>query len=390
MRIGVNTLYLVPGEVGGSERYLRNVLQSLAQRPDLELVLFTNQEADGSFRAQFARYPTVEFQRLPVHAAGKLTRLLHEFVRLPRVAGAAHVDLLWCPAYTALPWAPCPQVVTVHDMQYRKFPQDFGLPARLALRILVPWSIHRCARVLAVSEFAKREILACVRVPTGSIHVTLEAADVSFAEPLAPETRRERLRDQTPGDGPYLLCVANTYPHKNVPALVEAFTRIADRIPHRLVLVGIAGRGEALVQKSLQLLPSPDRCVRLHHLRHAQLVALYQGADLFVFPSLYEGFGLPVLEAMKAGTPVIATRRGPMPEVGGECIEYCDGDRDGLAQAMLRALAWSPTERSARITAARCRADTFTWEKTAQATLHCFRAAVQTQGRDCCTAAGAS
>jgi glycosyltransferase involved in cell wall biosynthesis len=260
-------------------------------------------------------------------------------------------------------------VISILDLQYRQFPHDFPPLARLALQILVPWTARRAAGILTLSEFARRQILDGLQLPPARVTVTPLAADPTFGAPIAPEERHRRLAGLLPDATPYLLCVANTYPHKNVPALVEAFARVQDRFPHRLVLVGIAGRDERVVRDRLQRLACRDRVLRLHHLSHDQMVALYQGADAFVFPSLYEGFGLPVLEALQAGVPLVASDAGPIPEVAGPGTTCVPGTADALADAVARVLVLTPQERQARVVVGRRHAATFTWEKTAAATL---------------------
>jgi glycosyltransferase involved in cell wall biosynthesis len=144
---------------------------------------------------------------------------------------------------------------------------------------------------------------------------------------------------------------------------------IAADIPHRLVLVGKAQRGEAALQEALDVGPR-DRITRIDRVEFQHLAALYQRADLFVFPSLYEGFGLPVLEAMQAGTPVLAAREASVPEVGGDCILYTDANSpESLAGSLRDALNLPREKRSELIEAARMRAQTFSWQASATALL---------------------
>lgn len=357
LRLGVNALFYLPGEVGGSETYLLETLRALARRPDPPaLVLFSNAENDARLRAEF---PDAEVAATGTAAANRFARILVEQVRLPRLAKRARVDVLWSPGYTAPAVCPCPQVVSILDVQYKRFPADVSWLAARAMDVLYPLSARRCEAVVAISEFAKAEAVRFLGVPPEKVTPTLLAADPAFGRPAGPPPREV-------AGAPYLLCVAHTYPHKNVGLLVRAFNRIAPEIPHRLALVGKARFGEPEVAAALEKSP-PGRVVRFPGLDLPGLIALYQNADWFAFPSLYEGFGLPVLEAMRAGAPVLTTREASLPEIGGECVRYADGRDEAAFAAALRAAADLPAgERARQIEAARRRAEGFTWDASAE------------------------
>ncbi len=357
LRLGVNALFYLPGEVGGSETYLRETLRALRQLPaPPDLVLFTNAENDGKLRGEFPRAEVVESG---VAATNRFARILAEQIQLPRLVKRSRVDVLWSPGYTAPAFCRCPQVVSVLDMQYKRFPEDVSWLAARTMDVLYPAAARRSAAVVAISEFAKAEIVHFLGLPSDKVTVTLLAADSSFGVPAGPPPLDVQ-------GAPYLLCVAHTYPHKNVDLLVRAFNRLAAEIPHRLVLVGKARFGEAAVATALRDSP-PGRVIRFPGLPWRELIALYQGADGFVFPSLYEGFGLPVLEAMQAGTPVLTTREASIPEIGGDAVRYADGrDEAAFAAALRTALRLPPAERARLIAAARTRAATFTWEASAR------------------------
>jgi glycosyltransferase involved in cell wall biosynthesis len=375
LKIGINALFLIPGEVGGTETYLREVLLAMAQSfVDVEWVLFTNRENDGSLKRIFKQFPKFAFHLLSLKATNRYARIIREQVDLPFRAALCHVDLLWSPGYTAPFFSPCPQVVTIHDMQYKRHPEDLTFIARIATDLLVRSAVRRCQKIIAVSEFSRSEIIQFTRVSSGKIVVIPEAADPLYAEMLSKEEIRKRLAPLFPSDRSYILCVANSYPHKNVHSLIQAFGDILDRVPNDLVLVGKPRLGEPLVQKAITRLPSKDRFHRIDRVDKGQLIALYQGADLFVFPSLYEGFGLPVLEAMLAGTPVIATRKGAIPEVGGDHITYFDADRSGdLSHQMMRLLNLPSDQRRILIRIARTHAESFSWKLTAGRSIACFQ-----------------
>lgn len=375
MKIGINTLFLIPGEVGGTETYLRKTLLAMAKNSaGIEWVLFTNRENDSCLRQIFYQFPHFSFHPLPLRATNRYARIIMEQVDLPFRVALNRADLLWSPGYTAPFFAPCPQVVTIPDMQYRRYPEDLTPLARIVTDILVRMAVRHSRCILAISEFSRREILKFTNAREEAVHAVPLAADPVFAQPIPGDTRRQTLKRLLPTEKPYILCIANTYPHKNVHALVDAFSRIMEKIPHQLVLVGKPRLGEPDVESALRRVPDSSRIRRLSHVEYDDLFALYQGADLFVFPSLYEGFGLPVLEAMMSGVPVLTTRCGSIPEVGGDRVCYFDHtDSADLARQMTHILSWKNDYRNAWIMESQKNASQFSWNRTAEKTMECFK-----------------
>ena len=377
MKIGVNTLFLIPGEVGGTETYLREVLLAMAGiSAGIEWVLFTNRENDGCLRRIFRSFSHFSFHPLPLRATNRYARIIQEQIDLPFRVATCHADLLWSPGYTAPFFSHCPRAVTIPDMQYRRYPEDLTPLARLATDILVRMAAKRCRRVIAISEFSRREILNFTDAREESVRAIPLAADPAFAYPIPEGIRRQKLKELLPSEKPYILCIANTYPHKNVHTLIHAFGGIMEKIPHQLVLVGKPRLGEPAVRSALSMLPDSSRVQRLMRVNDNDLCALYQGADLFVFPSLYEGFGLPVLEAMMSGVPVLTTKCGSIPEVGGDSVRYFDhADTKDLSRQMLEILSWPEEYRKNLILQARNQAERFSWEQTALKTIECLKEA---------------
>jgi glycosyltransferase involved in cell wall biosynthesis len=381
MRIGVNTLFLIPGEVGGTETYLREVLLAMAKSSvGIEWVLFMNRENDRYLRRIFGEFPQFAFHPLPLRATNRYARIIREQIDLPFRVAASRVDLLWSPGYTAPFFAPCPQAVTIPDMQYRRYPEDLTFLARIVTDILVRMAVKRCRCVLAISEFSRREIMTFTHAGEESVRAIPLAADPAFAQPLPEDIKRQRLKRLLPSEKPYILCIANTYPHKNVHSLVESFGRIQEKIPHQLVLIGKPRLGEPDVQKALHKVPDPSRIQRLSRVEYEDLFALYQGADLFVFPSLYEGFGLPVLEAMMSGVPVLTTKCGSIPEVGGDKVCYFDHTSSvDLARQMVQIVSWKDDYRKVRGMEAQKHACQFSWSQTAAKTIECLESVITTR-----------
>lgn len=327
--LGVNTLFHVPGDIGGTETYLRELLLAIAREyPQIRLTLFTSLDNDPLMQRLFAGHEQVATHCLPFRAANRPLRIVLEQLWLPLAVMRSGVEVLWSPGYTAPFWAPCPQVVTVHDLQYKSHPDDLSRLERFTLDALVRMACRRCRKIIAVSEFSKSEIVRFGFAPDDKIVAVLEGVDLSFAETVAAAEVADELRQVLSSNTPYILTVAHTYPHKNVHLLVEAFGLIYKDVPHNLVIVGKERLGEPAVRRAVENLPCPERLIRFPQgVSFPALRYLYQNAAVFVFPSVYEGFGLPVLEAMMAGAPVVTSRMASIPEVAGEhAFFYRNGD----------------------------------------------------------------
>lgn len=352
MRVGVNALFLLPGEVGGSEVYLNELLPAVTRvSASLDIVVFTNRENHACYEG---------YERVPLHvaAASRPKRILFEQTALPRAARRAGVDLLFSAGYTAPLYCALPRATTIFDAQFRAFPRELSLAQRLAYNVLVGGSARTADRVLTLSQFSARELHTRLGIPLKAIAVTPPGLP-SLPEPgVIPESVRR----------PFLLYVSNTYPHKNVPRLAEAFLHIADRIPHSLVIVGRNRGGEP---------PRDERIVRLEGVSREALSALYRQCDAFVNPSRYEGFGFPTLEAMAAGARVIAATTGATTEVAGDAASYFDPvDPIQMADVMLGVLHESREERARFIGKGLERAKLYSWDECARVTVKAFEEAL--------------
>jgi glycosyltransferase involved in cell wall biosynthesis len=379
VKLGVNTLFYLPGEVGGTETYLLELLRALLAGGDFtEVSLFANAENEAILRDLAAEQAAARVVPLGVRARCRPARILAEQTRLRRAVRRAGCEVLWSPGYTPLLWPPCPQVTTLHDLQYRTHPEDLAWPHRLATDFLVRAAVRHSRLLLTGSTHAATEIRRELGVPAARLRMVPHGVDAAFAQPTDPAPWRARLRAAGLGEAePYLLCVAFSHPHKNLHGLVEAFGRLHGEIPHRLVVIGRPQRGEPAFQAAWQRLPDPARVVRLEaRVPGEALIAAFQGADLFVFPSLFEGFGLPVLEAMLAGVPVVTTDATCLPEVsGGHAFTAVGGTPPALAARMREALQEPADRRAARVAAARAHAAAFTWARAATGTAAVLRAA---------------
>jgi len=368
MKIGVNALFMIPGEVGGTETCLRKILPCAAEAfPQDEFIIFANDENRTVLASDLRSCDNVSLVDMRVRATSRWRRALCEQFALPKALRRTGVEALWNPGNAALMYSKIPQATTIYDMQFTRFPEDFSRREHFVIRKLALDALKRSDKVFTISEFSRQEILRNTNTPFNKIEVVPSAASEIFAQRLPDAFIAERIMTLTHASDPYILCVANTYPHKSVETAVAAFGEVAGEIPHRLVLVGKPRRGEAAVAAAIAKLPDPGRVVRLQYVAETDLVALYQGADLFVLPTKYEGFGLPVIEAMTAGVPVVSTREAAVPEVGGDTIEYVHaGDSADFARAIRKVLAFDKETRSAFIERAYARSTKFTWNEAAK------------------------
>lgn len=380
LHLGVNTLFHVPGDVGGTEVYLRELLLAIVQEfPNMPITLFTHLDNDSVMREIFAGKVNVHFERLAFRASVRPLRIILEQLWMPMRVLRSRVNVLWSPGYTTPFWAGCPQVVTIHDLQYKSYPEDLTYLERMTLDLLVRVACRVSQQIICVSEFSKSELVRHRFATPEKIAAILEGVDPSFGEEVKDQEAVREMYKVVPPDKKYILCVAHTYPHKNVHMLVEAFHLIKDKIPHDLVLVGKPRRGEKLLQECLHQ-DGPNQ--RIHRfaegVTYKALKLLYKQADLFVLPSLYEGFGLPVLEAMMSGTPVITSANASLAEVGGDYAFYSKMiNGSELAGKIIEVLACSEKERSDLVCHAQKWAGNFLWERAAHQTVKVLKSSLQ-------------
>ena len=342
VRIGLNLLYLVPGAVGGTEIYARHLVTALAQlRPGDEFVAFAGEEAAPTF----AFPPNVTTHRLPVRAANKPLRIAAEMTLLPAAARRARVDVLHSVGTTSPLVAGCPSVVTIHDLIYEHFPATFPRASRLGLRALVGPGARRATRVHAISEFTKRDVVERLRVPAERVDVVLNGYGIAPAERVTPEDEL-RARFGIGDDERVVLCVSAALEHKNLRRLIEAM----EGVNARLVIAGHPGR-ERLGGATFT-----------GWVDDADLEGLYALASAAVYPSLFEGFGMPALEAMARGVPLACSNATSLPEVTGDAAVLFDPRDVAAMREAIRKVLGS----DALVARGRERAAQFTWERCAR------------------------
>lgn len=372
MRIGLNLLYLVPGEVGGSEIYARELIHQLgALRPDYKFIVYCAREATESVQAE--GWPeNVQVAELAVNARNKPRRVFYELFWLPRRADADGLDVLHSLGQTTPLFGRPARVLTVLDLIFHHFPETFPGLARRGLELLVPAGAKRADRVVAISQATKDDLAETYGIDPAKIDVALLGAGWTEPDSVLTREQIEVENSITLPPGEFALCVASGHRHKNIDRLLEAFAALPRR---SLVLVGRAGMDHDQLVARAEELGIADRTLFTGWISNEALEGLYREARLFVYPTLLEGFGLPVLEAMHRGVPVVCSNTSSLPEVAGDAALIVDPlSTEAIAEGIERVFTDNAL-RAELIARGHEQASRFTWEKCAEATLASYERA---------------
>jgi glycosyltransferase involved in cell wall biosynthesis len=370
VRIGINALLLSdrPGyRRSGVGRYLERLLGALpVALGDDELVAYAGRDVAPPHPSL-----TRSWRRAWVSTERPSLRIVWEHAALPVAARRDRLNVFHGTMGVLPRLLPCPAVVTVHDLAFLRWPDQVPARRYRYLSTAIKAATTRASRIIAVSERTKADIVELLAVDPSRITVTHLGVDARFRPPRTEERaafcERQRLVR------PFVLAVGNLEPRKNLPGLLRAFARLAPEIPHDLVLVGAEGWLTGEIYATLGELRLGERVRMTGFVDDDELPIWYGAADLFIYPSLYEGFGLPVVEAMACGTPVVASNVSSLPEIGGDAIVLVDPTddaaiADGMRRVLTDAAVAGELRRRGRLRAAR-----FTWEKTAERTVAVYR-----------------
>jgi len=319
MRIGINLLYLIPDIVGGTETYARGLLRGLRQvKPDHEIVLFVNRESAGLITDDDRDFTKVV---CPVYASNRKNRYYFEQVKLRQYVQQYKIDLLHSLAYTSPLFLPCPAIVSLPDLNFKAFGSSMPLSRRLVLRLIVWQAVLRSNKVITISNFSREEILGQYHVPPEKVVVTYLAADNDAGEVMANEASEDG-RTMPDLKQPYAVAFSSSTANKNLSGLIKAFgvAKKDHKFIQKLMLIGHQYPIGADVQGCYE----NEDVVWTGYLERQKVLEILRRADFMIYPSFYEGFGLPVLEAMTAGVPVICSNAASIPEVVGDAGVYFD------------------------------------------------------------------
>jgi glycosyltransferase involved in cell wall biosynthesis len=361
----------VPENRGGVGRYVDQLLPALAELgADLAVVCQGRDEAHYG-----ERLPAADVVPAPAAIAGRPARLAWEQAGLPRLARRVGAAVLHCPHYTMPVLSPVPVVTTLHDATFFTHPDVHQGLKRQFFRAWTRTSLRRASRCLVPSQATREELARVTGRVRGQVDVAHHGVDpATFHVPAddAVAGAREHLGLRAPR---YVAFLGTIEPRKNVPALVEGWVRAVAGTAEPPALVVAGGRGwDSRVDEVLAAVPDDLEVLLPGYLPLDRLAGFLGGAEVVAYPSTAEGFGLPVLEAMACGAPVLTTRSLALPEVGGDAVAYADPTESGIAAA-LRELLDDEGRRAHLSRAAVARAATFTWTACAEQHLRTFEQA---------------
>lgn len=358
MTVGVNALYLIPGGVGGTEIYLRSLLTALAARDRVNrYLIFTNAETGPDLVPQQAN-----FRRIPQRVRSRIrpARILWEQTLLPAAVARHRVEVLLNPGFTSPILCPCPTVTVFHDLQHKRHPEHFRWFDLPFWRLLLFAAVRRSTLLIAVSEATKSDLMRFYGVTAGKIRVIGHGVDPAMFG----------LTNLGGADPPYLLAVSTLHPHKNLDRLLHAFAEFHRGRPEfRLVVAGLRGFHAERLENLRMGLGLADAVKFTGWIPREELYELFAGASAFFYPSTFEGFGMPVIEALAAGLPTACSNIEPLATLAGDAALPFDPESEtAIYEALVRIVSDDSLRR--RLAAAGpIRASAFTWENSARLTL---------------------
>ncbi len=374
MEVGINALKLYASQDyrnAGISNYVRQLTTHLLNGDESNhYTLFTNnlmpEWHEGTRRA-----PTIVTSRLPT--AHPIPRIAWEQTVLAWHTARDTLDVLHCPLNVIPLAATCPTVLTIHDLTFLRYPRLFPRLKQLYLRLFTRMSAHRASAVVTDSASTRNDVVQMLGVPPERVHVVYPAADADFS----PRSHDERsaFRNSKGLTSGYILYVGTLEPRKNVDVLIRAFGRVVreNALPHKLVLAGGRGWMTQSIQEAIAEAGIGERLIMPGYVERAELPLWYSGADLFVYPSTYEGFGYPVLESMFAGTPVITSNSSSLPEIAGDAgLLVPPREESQLAAAMTNILTDGNLAASLRAQGLE-RSASFSWSKSVRTCLDLYQ-----------------
>lgn len=371
MRIAINTLPLLTNKAG-AERYAENILEQFAKIDPVNRYYLISSEINKDIYG--IRQQNFESIIYKGNTRSRMVRILGEQLYIPALTRRLRPDIFFTPCNIAPRFVGAPQVVTLFDLHWLIFPELFSKIKLMYLERSIGWSVHNARRIITISENSKKDIIARFGIPEEKVRVTYLGLDPVFSDKRRDEPAIAGTIRKLGIDGKYILSVGQLHKRKNILALIKAFHDLKSRklLPdHKLVIAGGRGDGHSEIVSYISSHDVKDVIIT-GCVTDEDILSLYKGADLMVYPSLYEGFGLPVIEAMACGVPVVTSNVSSLPEVAGGAALLIDPySVAGIAEAMHRVLS-NRDLRDNLVQKGLRRAEEFSWEKAAQETLKVF------------------
>lgn len=361
MVIGINALYLVPHVVGGTETYAVNLLIHLAGiiSSNDTLIIYCSRNS----AILFNDLSNCKVKVYPFDSTNRPLRVLIEQTLLPIDCYNYHVDTLFSLGYSQPFFLPCKSLTTIHDLNWYYCPEDFTWTSRQIITFFNAISIHRATAIISVSKSTKAALSKLFPASCSKTQVIYHGAPLLTVK-----------KSSSPYPRPYLFSLLSHYPHKNLSTLIKVFQELLIRFPDLHLVIGGTGNPSAQDERreSLHFLLK-DKIHFLKHVSDEELARVYAHAAVFVFPSLYEGFGLPVLEAMHYGAPVVSSNVASLPEVIGKGGVLVDPlNVSAYVREISKILNNSGLSNKLKL-AGKHQANTFSWEKCATQTFNLIK-----------------
>jgi len=361
MRFGINLLYLLPGISGGVETYADGLLTGLSQLDnENEFFIFVNQNA-----AQWRIPDKNNFIRVvcPVEGLKRHRRYFYEQFQFPKLLKEYRIDLVHSLGYVCPLRSPCPSVVTIPDLNFIDIAQTLSAGKRIVLKFFSTQSAKRSDHIITISNFSKQRLCNVLSLHEEKITVTLLASNKR--NNIDTSITTSALLNSYCVKKPYIVAFAGGAIHKNIPRLLSAFALSKISSQHKLVLIGT-------IPANVDSKKLAGNVIATGYVPDEHILPLLSSAELFILPSLYEGFGMPVLEAQQAGVPVLCSTAGSLPEVAGEsAVLFNPYSIDDMAEK-IRLVLGDHSLRDALRHKGLANVQRFTWEKTAQETLSVY------------------
>lgn len=348
MKIGIDVLFLRPGKVGGTESYIKNLIKglSLLENNNHYYYIFASKNILDIFNINNRNFEIVNCN---INNSFRLRRLVYQNLFLPKLIREKKIDLMFFPTYTRFITRirRVKTISNIHDLQYKHFPKYFSFAKKLAFNIFYPISVKKSDYLISISDFVKKDIIKNYGIEyEGKIKKIYNPIDF---DKFNKNVSIEDLKRINVEPKKYLLSVASLLPHKNISTLIKAYKYYLDNNKNdlKLVLVGIKDKSTNNITQLIKKLKLQNSVVIPGFVSDNTLAALYQNALIFISPSLFEGFGMPPVEAMYNKVPVITTKETSLPEVTMNSVFYYNPPNDykALAKLISKIISNYPTEK---------------------------------------------